>query len=169
MTEGGGIEWQMGVGGPRDNALVSLVATEDGVILASQTLHSFYTFGSCASWVVKVGREGEIAWQKVFNNGGCDQAQVFESGAGEPMVAGSVQEGAYGQDDIWFGTLDPDGGIPRSVLVGDGSRDERLYAAAAYGTDLVLAGTMDDSAEGVVREADIVFREVDVTVEVLCP
>jgi len=107
----------------------------DGYIVAGMS--SLSSGGPYDFWILKLDEDGNITWQKTYdNNGGDDYVQCIEQTfdqLGDPdgyIVAGKTVT-ALGGDDFWVLKLDANGGVVWEKIYGD---DGDEYASSIQQT-----------------------------------
>lgn len=129
LNGNGDIDWQKTYGGEENNYAYSIRQTLDGgyVIAGSIDVDPNHD-GDYDFWIVKLGHNGDIIWQKAY--GGIDDDfaySVQQTLDGEYIVVGITSSFGAGDRDVWILKLDPDGDIIWQKTYG-GSDDDRAYS-----------------------------------------
>jgi len=113
LDSNGNVTWQKTYGGSGDDVASSIQQTTDGGYIVAGSTDSFGAGGSDA-WVLKLGSNGNVTWQKTYGGSGDDVAtSIQQTTDGGYIVAGSTDSfGAGGYDyDFWVLKLDSSGEI----------------------------------------------------------
>ena len=113
LGSSGNIQWQKGYGGSGDDRLYSVQETTDEGYIIAGTTNSFGTgINNYDFWVLKLGAEGNVQWQKSYGGGSDDYAysagQTFDGGY---IVAGETKSFGAGNSDLWVLKLTPGGDL----------------------------------------------------------
>jgi len=122
----GDLLWARTYGGAGDDEAYDVVATSDGgFLLAGQTDSFGVVFN--ATWVVKLDRDGEVEWQRLFDTGG-----NFLGYAAVESPQGGFLVGGHQFSSGLLLRLDPAGEVTWARAYDGGSDNDYLVAAAAY-------------------------------------
>jgi hypothetical protein len=119
------------------------VELEDGGFIAAGRLRT-YSNNNREGWLVRVSKQGEVAWQKSIGGDGEDGLfSVVRIGANEYAAVGGTTSAA-GDTDTWIVRFTAGGEIRSEIAVGtaghDGPQDpHRAFAAAIGDGQLVFA------------------------------
>jgi hypothetical protein len=171
------IEWQKCLGGTRSDGAESIIQTSDGgFAIAGQTQsadgdvsgkHGAATFND--AWVVKLGSNGTIGWQKCLGGSNDDYAHsIIQTSDGGFAMAGDTHSfdgdvsGNHGIDDAWVVKLSSAGAIQWQKCLGGQDHDGAYsiiqtsdggFAVAGwtYSTDGDVSGNHGDVDAWVVK------------------
>ncbi len=148
----GSIQWQKVYGGSGDDRLYSVEETAGGGYIIAGTTDSFGTgINDYDFWVLKLGAEGDVRWQKTYGGGGNDYAysvrQTFDGGY---IIAGETGSFGGGNSDLWLLKLEPGGDLEwQKTYGGSGAEDANSIQQTPDG-GYIIAGVAD-SGFGVLR------------------
>lgn len=110
LTGSGGIEWQKFLGGSDYDILFSVEQTTDGgYVLAGGTYSYSHVPGFSDVWMVKMSRNGDVAWEKTYGGIYDDVAySVKQTEEGGYVLACWT---SFGYGDIWALKTDMDGNV----------------------------------------------------------
>lgn len=113
----GDLQWDKTYGGPASDVTYSIQRTLDGgYVLAGET--ESFGAGDGDAWVLKLGKDGAIQWQKTYGGKAWDGAvSIRQTSNGGYAVAGETETFGAGQLDFWVLKLDGTGNIPGCGLV----------------------------------------------------
>ncbi|HHT9134177.1 MAG TPA: hypothetical protein ACFYD2_04680 [Candidatus Avalokitesvara rifleensis] len=114
LTQDGAVDWQKTYGGIGDDSAFSIHETGKGGYIVACGTESFGA-GECDFWVLKLGPEGSVEWQKSY--GGDDWEwpnSIHETDDGGYIVAGETKSFGAGEADSLVLKLRPDGYIDSS-------------------------------------------------------
>lgn len=165
--------WQRTIGGSGQEKLLSIVPTRDGGYLLGGTSSSSITetdskgikttfgktensYGSLDFWVVKLTKEGNIAWQKTLGGKYVEELKsvvitpdngYLLGGTTNSPESGTKTSPHFGGVDYWVVALDEKGNEKWQASYG-GAQDENLFAMTKTkeGT-YILAGNSNSSAQ----------------------
>lgn len=160
----GNIEWQKTVGGQYADMLRSAIQTADGGYLLGGSSNSPESgnktekcYGSGDYFVVKLGRDGAVEWQKVYGGEGDDQLYALhEAYDGNYLLAGNSNSGTSGNknasakngSDFWVLKIKPDGEIIWQETYDFGNSDQLTSLVENDDHSLLLAGHAKSEATG---------------------
>ncbi len=169
----GEVAWSRTYGGPDEDSAYAAVATSDGGFLLVGATSSFgVTFN--ATWAVKLDGDGEVEWQRLFDDGGNFWGYVaVESPMGGYLIGGSTGgaglllrlaangtvtwaryvDAGSDYDDLMAGAAYPDGSFGLVGQTADGVGDQDLWVLRVGDGGNVLwsraiGGGADDAAGG---------------------
>ncbi len=109
LDKDGNVQWQKTYGGAEDDEAYSIQQTSDsGYIVAGSTA----SFGveKMDAWILKLGADGQIEWQKTFGGSEDDSAHdVQQLSDGSYIFAGTTASFGAGKKDVWVLKLGTDG------------------------------------------------------------
>ena len=113
-NQSGEVIWEKKFGGAKDDAIYSLILTEnDDCIAVGGT--STYGAGSSDIWVLKTSSQGDVLWNNTFGGSMYELGnQVISTSDGGYLVVGETSSYGYGWSDIWLVKLDQDRGARTS-------------------------------------------------------
>jgi len=164
LDSSGNIEWQKALGGSKDDGAYSIQQTNDGgYIVAGWTYSNDWDVGGWHRgynnsfgfvlpysdyWIVKLGRNGNIQWQKALGGSGEDVAysiQQTRHGWGY-IVAGYTKSnngdvsGNHGKEDFWVVKLDGNGNIQWQKALGGSGEDVAYSVQQTSDGGFIIAG-----------------------------
>ena len=148
----GSIQWQKVYGGSGDDLLYSVEETTDGGYIIAGTTNSFGTgINDYDFWVLKLGAEGDVRWQKTYGGSDNDYAycvrQTFDGGY---IAAGETGSFGAGNSDLWVLKLDPGGDLEWQKSYGGSSAERTNSIQQTSDGGYIVAGAAD-SGFGVLR------------------
>ena len=148
----GSIQWQKVYGGSGDDLLYSVEETTDGGYILAGTTDSFGTgINDYDFWVLKLGAEGDVRWQKTYGGGSNDYAySVQQTYDGGYIVAGETESFGAGNGDLWLLKLDPGGEVQWQKTYGGSSAEDANSIQQTSDGGYIVAGAADSSF-GVLR------------------
>jgi len=116
LDSNGDIEWQRTYGGIYNDSADSIQQTSDGGYIVAGETQSFGS-GREDFWILKLGSNGDIEWQRTFGGGYEDYgSSIQQTSSGGYIVAGHTQSFDAAQD-ILILKLSSDGDIPSCELI----------------------------------------------------
>lgn len=165
LDDSGELQWQKALGGSGDEIARSIQQTSDGGYVVAGYSNS--TDGDVTEnhggendcWVVKLGINGELQWQKALGGSGNDIAQAIEqtNDGGYVISGGSDSEdgdvtGAHGGYDCWVVKLDGSGELQWQKAMGGSGADAGSSIKQTSDEGFVVAGysnSMDGDVSGI--------------------
>lgn len=120
LTSNGVIQWQKSIGGNAYEEIGSVICTSDGDYVIAGFSNSnngdlTQNYGSYDGWIVKLGDNGNLLWQKSFGGSKYDNiSSILETADGGYVFAGGSYSndgdatGNHGNYDYWVVKLDSD-------------------------------------------------------------
>ncbi len=166
----GKIIWQKSLGGSQDDFAVSVQQTSDGGFVAAGSTHStdgdvLDNDGGVDMWVVKLGKDGDLQWQKAIGGTKADRANSIQQTAdGGFILAGrstsSNGDATYnrGLPDYWVVKLSPE--TTSSTLSPLAHNPLELYPnPTSQSITVQIPGELDETRLSV-RITDLLGREI---------
>ncbi len=156
LDAAGNIVWQAIYGGPAVDEFKAVVATADGgFAVAGET----WSFGAALSdaWLLKLGSDGAVIWQKRYGDLLADGWLALQSAAnGGVIAAGYTDSAGTGGQDAWVMQVDAAGEVVWQAAYGgvDTDRAEALLPLAGGG--YLVTGVTESFGAG--HEDAWVFR-----------
>jgi hypothetical protein len=145
------IAWQKALGGPGSDYATDVIALADGGCVAVG--HTTSTNGDVTRalgngdfWIVRLGADGAIVWQKTYGGTGTDVAQAVTAISNGYVVAGYTTSndddvsGNHGNNDIWVIKLDVNGNITGQKTFGGALHDYAYSLTTTADGGYLLAG-----------------------------
>ena len=163
LNEDGNLEWQKSLGGTSDDAAWIIRPVSDGgFILAgySESNDGDVTgnHGTSDFWIVKLGANGNLVWQKCFGGSDFDSAyDILQVNDGGFIVVGSSGSsdgdlsGNQGELDYWIVKIDTIGDLQWDGSLGGSDFDEAFSVKQTSDGGLIVAG-LSFSSDGDVSE-----------------
>lgn len=153
--------WAVTYGGELSDSFRDAIATMDGGILAVGSTASF-NVASYDSWIVKLNRDGSIAWQKSLGGGGSDFLRaVRQTSNGEYILVGSSDSFGSTSIDAWIVKLKQDGSIAWQKTFASSKLDSFRSVQATNDGGYIVAGELWSSGLGTHAALVIKFDEKD--------
>ncbi|MFQ5862636.1 MAG: serine/threonine protein kinase, partial [Candidatus Brocadiales bacterium] len=167
----GTVEWQKTYGGDGWDEAESIQQTSDGGYIVVGGTGAFNTGDEMTFdlWVLKLGPDGTVEWQKTYGGFGKDVARsVQQTSDGGYIVAGytgSFGPGGEGTFDLWVLKLRPDGSMdPSCDFMGN------TNASGISSNALILdssAIVRDSNASP--QDSSATVKDTNVSANILCP
>ncbi|MFQ5343267.1 MAG: hypothetical protein ACE5F6_17140 [Anaerolineae bacterium] len=148
LDANGNIEWEKTYGGTRREQGWSVEPTTDGgYIVAGGTLS--FGAGGADYWVLKLGANGDIEWQRAYGGNGDDGGggdyeefvvRVLQDADGNYVVASETSSFGAGETDIWVIKLDADGNILWEKAYGGSDEDTMWTFVEASDGGYIIPG-----------------------------
>lgn len=123
----GTVEWQKTYGGFDIDWTHYIQQTSDGGYIAAGETKSFGV-GRGDLWVLKLGADGTVEWQKTYGGVASDVAEsIHQTHDGGYIVAGETTSFGAGREDFWILKLRPDGTVEWEKTYG-GVGNDRAYS-----------------------------------------
>jgi len=150
--------WAASYGGKGWDDAESIQQTSDGGYVVAGSTDSFGADGS-DFWVLKLGEDGTIQWQKTFGGSKWDEARAIRQTAdGGFVVTGRTASFGAGDRDIWVLKLDGDGTIQWQKTYGGREWDEAKSIQQTSDGGYVVAGGTESFGAG---DRDIWILKLD--------
>src|SRR3989338_5099146 len=163
----GTVEWQKTYGGGGSDEANSIRETREGGYIVAGETRSFGA-GEKDIWVLKLGPDGTVEWQKTYGGGGSDEANsIRQTREGGYIVAGSTSYFGTGKGnaDIWALKLGVDGSIDPSCNF---IRDTSLSGKDSSAT--VKAPSIHSiNSDAYPRDSEATVLDTNASVKILCP
>lgn len=147
LDKEGNILWQKIYGGPNNDFFRSIQQTKDnGYIVAGDTHSSGADSGL---WVLKLDKEGDIVWKKIYNRSGSDYASAInQTTDGGYIVSGSTQPSVGSPSDFWVLKLDEHGNIVWQKTYGGPDIDIAYSIQQTKDSGYIVAGNTHSFGAG---------------------
>ncbi|UEC42671.1 MAG: hypothetical protein METHAR1v1_760058 [Methanothrix sp.] len=143
-TDGNG-EWEVFIGGSKDDGFSSMVETGGGYVLAGTT--ESYGAGGKDVWLVKTDLHGERIWEKTFGKSSDERGNsIIDLGDGL-LVVGVTEDLGSGGRDLFLIKTDYEGEKLWEKTLG-GPGDDGGMAALAVAGGVVILGQTDSQGMG---------------------
>lgn len=137
----GGEQWQKALGGSGRDVLKAVRPTADGGYIVGGSTESHVSgsktaphYGSLDYWVIKLGTDGVVEWQKTYGGRYSDLLESIEptrdggyivGGRSNSPQSGNKAQDSYGEGDYWILKLDANGEVEWQRTLG-GEGDDHL-------------------------------------------
>lgn len=151
--------WIVRLGGDEADMAETVVEAGGGIVVAGQT-RSFTTSTDPGSfdidmWIIKLGLDGDLVWQKALGDTGTDAAYaMIEARNGNVIVAGSTGSYGAGWTDMWVLEMNASGSVLEQKAIGTSFWDHAYSLAETSDGGLVFAGPLTDGFDSVVKLAE---------------
>ncbi len=144
----GTVDWQKTYGGPGEDWAASIRQTVDGGYVVAGRTTSFGA-GAFDAWILKLGADGTIVWQKTYGGPHADWAASIEQTAdGGYIVTGSTESFGAGFFDAWVLKLHGDGTIAWQKTYGGPGDDEATSIQQTVDGGFIVAGSTTSFGAG---------------------
>jgi hypothetical protein len=174
LDERGNVQWVKMLGGSQNDGLLSVKPTADGGYICAGCVGSNNgdvsgNHGALDAWLVKLGTNGVIQWQKCFGGTAEDSFNsVWQTADGGYIAAGYTYStngdvaGNHGYEDAWVVKTDASGNLQWRKCLGGTDYDEfkqiqqttdggYIFAGLTYSTDGDVSGNHGGSDGWVVK------------------
>jgi len=140
LKSDGAVEWQKIYGGDNYDQASSVRQTSDGGYVAAGRTDSFGAGGGDV-WVLKLGSDGAVAWQRTYGGVGLDEASsIQQTGNGGYIMAGNTaSSGAWGVDALVL-ELSPDGAVEWQKTYGGVDDDWAFFIQQTSDGGYIITG-----------------------------
>jgi len=138
-----------GSAGSEGTTFTSVDQTVDGGFIVAGTTNSFGA-GGFDFWVIRLGADGSITWQKTFGGPSFDGAAFIQQTADGGFIAAGSTDSFFPSRDMWVLRLDPDGVIVWQKTFGGlvaGSESASVVRQTAD-SGFILTGQTDSFGAG---------------------
>ncbi len=141
LDSSGEMEWQKNYGGSRDEEANSIRETSDGGYIVVGVTSSF-GIGLENFWILKLTKNGETEWQKIYGGKQEDVALCVQQTQGDGyIIAGYTHSFGEGGVDFWILKLKPNGNIDWQYTYGNTSDDFAYCIRETVDQGLIVAGS----------------------------
>ncbi len=156
LDNNGAIIWQNTIGGNGDDKLKSIIATNDGYLLAGNTGSVISgdktapNLGGIDYWIVKIDTSGNIIWQQTYGGSNnenltsivqCNDGGFLIGGDSKSDSTGMKNEDSKGGDDFWIVKIDSVGNYEWQNTMGGNENDRLISVQHDFSSGYLLAGT----------------------------
>lgn len=157
------ILWQRTIGGDRYDVVEQVQETPDGgYVLGGASISDISgektenSKGDFDMWIIKIGANGEIEWQKTIGGNALDDLHSIELtpnggyiAAGESFsnISGDKTENSRGSDDFWIVKLDSSGNVEWDKTIG-GSDSDGIPKIKVINDGYYIAGYSSSNISG---------------------
>ncbi|HFA49243.1 MAG TPA: T9SS type A sorting domain-containing protein [Bacteroidetes bacterium] len=144
----GNEQWRKTLGGPLHDSMDDMLALPDGSFLIVGTTFSFGNGGSDL-WLVKVGKKGEVIWQKTFGTTALEFGrQAVQTSDGGFAITGRYHDVANDVVEVLVIKTDADGNEEWTDVFGGADEDEAWGITETTDQQLVMLGTTRSFGQG---------------------
>ncbi len=148
LDANGNVVWQKAYGGKGEDRAYSVIETSDGGYIVVGGTKSFGA-GWGDAWVLKLGANGNIIWQKTYGGKEWEEARaVIETSDGSYVVVGKTNSFGAGNDDVWVLKLDINGNIIWQKTYGGRYYETAYSVAEAPDRSYVVVGETSSFGAG---------------------
>lgn len=145
VNQDGAVEWQETLGGPGDDYATSLQRTVDGGYIVAGATASFGV-GVLDAWVVKLGADGVIYWQKAYGGALIDSVEQIRCTTDGGYVFAGRSDVSVSESDAWVVKVGVNGDIEWGQGSGVSSTSTNATAEVASATYSPAASYSMDTA-----------------------
>ncbi len=139
-------EWDVAIGGSKNDGASSILETKDGYVIAGTT--ESYGSGGKDVWLAKTDADGERIWEKTFGGPGDERGNfVLETDDGYVIVGVTESEGSGGRD-LWIAKTDSEGEKVWEKTFGGPGDDGGWTALEAKDGGLIVVGYTESQGNG---------------------
>lgn len=150
LDSGGGLEWDIIMGGGNAEGMKSVRQTGAGGYIAAGSTASKGAGGHNA-WVIKLHASGTVVWDKAFGQNKADWADsIRELSDGGYVVSGEKNLSGVStfNSDAWVLRLDSDGNVIWELALGGGGRHAAHSALPTEDGGYIVAGYTESQGAG---------------------
>ncbi len=141
-------QWALPLNGSGADYANSIQQTADGGFIVAGYTNSFGG-PDWDAWVVKLNKDGTVAWQKTYGGSGTDTANSIQQTAdGGYIVAGSTDSAGAGNHDVWVVKLNADGTVAWQKTYGGSGADYAFSIQQTADGGYIVAGSTASSGAG---------------------
>ncbi len=152
LAPDGTVEWQKAYGGVQLDLADSIQQTTDGGYIVAGSASSFSAESDLDGWVLKLGPDGTVEWQKAYGGvNGNSALSVQQTGDGGYIVAGwTAFLGAGGVEtpDLWVFKLASGGVIEWHKSYGGANGDAARFIQQTSDGGYIVAGETESFGAG---------------------
>ena len=144
----GTVEWQKTYGGDSKDWTLFVHQTSDGGYVVAGGTSSFGAGGGDL-WVLKLGPDGTIGWQKTYGGNHDDGGGIIQqANDGGYIVAGGTESFGAGDRDLWILKLRADGTVEWQKTYGGNHDDGGGIIQQANDGGYIVSGTTESFGAG---------------------
>ncbi len=137
IDEEGNVIWNITIGGPNINKLLSATETDEGFVFAGFTYPSGST--NSEAWVVKTTSDGNITWNKTYDQAGDNAARAIVTAENNScVIAGYTNSSESGAYEVWLFKIDANGTLIWSRTYGAAESEEATALTKAENGYLIV-------------------------------
>jgi len=141
----GNLEWEVTMGGSKNDGITSILETEDGYLAAGTT--ESYGSGGKDVWLLKADADGERVWEKTFGKGGDDRGNFVLEMEDGYVIGGVTESEGSGGRDLWLARTDLEGEKVWEKTFG-GPGDDGGWSALKEEGGLIVVGYTESQGRG---------------------
>jgi hypothetical protein len=149
-------EWEVAIGGSKNDGFNSILETEDGYILTGTT--ESYGSGGKDLWIVRTDGNGEKIWEKTFGKGADERGNYILEAGGSLYAVGAAESGSYGGRDLFVVKTGKDGDKVWEGAYGGTGDDGGSSALAAKDGGIIVVGYTSSQGNG---DTDLWLLKID--------
>jgi len=168
----GTVEWQKTYGGDSKDWTLFVHQTSDGGYVVAGGTSSFGAGGGDL-WVLKLGPDGTIGWQKTYGGNHDDGGGIIQqANDGGYIVSGTTESFGAGKRDIWVLRLRPDGsfGYAQDKSVGPSCgllMDTSIFAEDSEASVITTNVSPEDTSVDP-QDSQAMVQDTEVSANFLC-
>ena len=148
LRSNGNTEWEKTYGGAGDDCAYSIQETTDGGYIVTGKTNSFGA-GDYDFWVLKLDRDGELAWQRTYGGTKVDYASAIQQTSnGGYILAGYTESFEARGGDFWVLRLSPNGDLEWQKSYGGAGLDSASSVKQTSDGGYIVAGKTNSFGAG---------------------
>ena len=141
----GNLEWDLTMGGSKNDGITSILETEDGYLVAGTT--ESYGSGGKDVWLLKADADGERVWEKTFGKGGDERGNFVLEMEDGYVIGGVTESEGSGGRDLWLARTDLEGEKVWEKTFG-GPGDDGGWSALEEEGGIIVVGYTESQGRG---------------------